>query len=84
MHILANSEGSDEIQYHAQRKKNIQYYLGIITCDPLIYTMDHPKIIVSNRRKNPLVHKGSILINMAHSFSGQLSCMIWILRLMFF
>ena len=37
-------------------------YLELKTCDPSIYTMDHPKFIVSTRRKNPLVHKGLICL----------------------
>ena len=28
--------------------EEIQFYLEIITCDPSIYTIDHPKFIVSN------------------------------------
>ena len=30
----------------------------IITGDPSVYTMDHPKFNTSNKRKNSLVHKG--------------------------
>ena len=29
-------------------EKEIQYFLEIITCDPSIYKMDHPELIVSN------------------------------------
>ena len=28
-----------------------------ITCEPLIYTMDHPKFMYLTRRKNPSVQK---------------------------
>ena len=35
-------------------KKEIQFYLEIIVCDPLMYKMDQ----FETRRKNPLVHKG--------------------------
>ena len=59
MHILANSEGADEILLSRSEKEiHVQYYLEIITCKLIIYTMDHHKIIVSN---NPLVHKGLTL-----------------------
>ena len=30
-------------------QKEIQFYLEIITCDPTIYEMNHPKFIVSNQ-----------------------------------
>ena len=30
-----------------QRENELQFYLEIITCDPWIYTMDHPKFIVT-------------------------------------
>ena len=59
MRMLSNSEDPDEMlqdqdlhcllrQSPSSKKKIDMYYLEIITCDPLIYTMDHPKIIVSN------------------------------------
>ena len=35
-----------------QRKKNI--YLGMITCDPLMFTMDLPKFIVSNQKEKSI------------------------------
>ena len=68
MHIFANSEDPDEMLLHAAfhqgphcllRKeqsldKEIQFYLEIITCDPSIYTMDHPKSIVSNQKEEPV------------------------------
>ena len=61
---LANSEDADEILIlmissgpvlfvKAKRysKKGVQYYFVNITCDPLIYRMYHPKIIVSNQKE---------------------------------
>ena len=71
MRILANSEDPDEMLYHAafylglynllrqkcSSEKKYNCCLEIITCDPSIYTMDYPKVIVSNW-KSPLVHKG--------------------------
>ena len=32
-------------------EKEIQFYFEIITCDPLIYTMDLPKFIVSIQKE---------------------------------
>ena len=32
----------------------MQFYLEIITCDPSNYTLDHPKIIVSNQKEEPI------------------------------
>ena len=31
-------------------------YLEIITCNPLIYTIDHPKLMYKTRRNVPLMH----------------------------
>ena len=56
MHNLANSADPDEMLHNnaafllAERKK-YNFYLEVITCDPSIHTMEHPKL-------NPLVHKG--------------------------
>ena len=58
--LWQNSENSDEMPHNAQfhqglhclqrqiqsSEKGIQFYLEIITCDPSIYTMAHPKFIV--------------------------------------
>ena len=53
LHCLLSQKRSSE--------KEIDFFFLIITCDPLIYTMDHSKFIISNqRRKNLLVHKGII------------------------
>ena len=60
MGALANSENSDEIWHNAafyqglhclirqnlSSEKELQYVLEIITCDPLISTMDHPDLLV--------------------------------------
>ena len=62
MVILANSEDQDEksqketfhqgLHYLPRQKlsseKEIQYYLEIISCDPSIYTIDHPKETASS------------------------------------
>ena len=68
MSSSANSEDPDEMLHHAAfhqstlfaktkqySVKEIQFYLRIITCDPLIYTLDHPKLIVSNLREESIV-----------------------------
>ena len=63
---LANNEDPDEMPYnvafhqglqylpsnknHLQRKIN-NFYLELKTCDLSIYTMDHPKFIVSNQKE---------------------------------
>ena len=39
-------------------EKKSQYYLEIITCNPLAYTIDQPKFIVSNLKEKYMVHKG--------------------------
>ena len=65
MHLLANSEDPDEMPHNVafhqglhnllrqkrSSEKEIQFYLEIITCNPSIYTMDHPKFIVSNQKE---------------------------------
>ena len=33
------------------REKTLQFYLEIVTCDPLNYTMDHSKFIASIQKK---------------------------------
>ena len=73
MCTLANSADTDEMPLYAafhqclncflrqkqSSEKEIQFfYLEIITCDPLIYTMDPPMLLYQTRRKNPLLHKG--------------------------
>ena len=58
---MANSEDPDEMPHNAafhqglhcllgqnqSSGKEIQYFLEIITCDPSIYTKDHPDLTVS-------------------------------------
>ena len=77
MRILANSEDPDEIPHNAtfhqgrrphslliQKRsfvKEVQFFLQIIDYDPPLSIMDHPKLIVSNQREEPItnaVHKG--------------------------
>ena len=45
MHTLANSE------YPALE---IHFYVEIITCDPSVFTMDHPKFIASNQKEESI------------------------------
>ena len=73
MHTMANSEDPDEMPYNAAfllgstllaktktifRERNTDFLLKIISCDPSIHTMDHPKFIHQPRTNSPLVHKG--------------------------
>ena len=65
---LANSEDADEMPHHVafhlglhyllrqkrSSEKEIQFYLENITCNPSIYTMDHPKFIVSNQKEESI------------------------------
>ena len=41
----------------------MQYLFEVITCDPTIYTMDHPDLTLSNfmEWKSPLDYKGVIM-----------------------
>ena len=43
LHCLLKQKQSSE--------KDIQFYLEIITCDPSMYSMDHPKLIVLNQKE---------------------------------
>ena len=68
MCTLAYSEDPDEMPLNTAFHKGlhcllrqklsseneIQFNLEIITCNPLIYTMDHPKFIVSNQKEEPI------------------------------
>ena len=64
MGSLANCEDQDEMPFHQgllclhrqnrYSEKEIQYFLEIITCDPSIYTMDHPDLPVSNFMGNSI------------------------------
>ena len=68
MGTLANNEDPDEMPHDAafhQRlhylvkqnrpsEKEIQYFLETITCEPSIYTMDHPDFIVCSCRENSI------------------------------
>ena len=51
----ASSEPALFVQTHQSSEKD---YLKIVACDPLIYAMDHPKLLYQTRRKNPLLQKG--------------------------
>ena len=46
IHCLLRQKRSSE--------KEIQLYLEIIACEPSIYTMDHPKFIVSNQKEESI------------------------------
>ena len=68
LHALANSEDPDEMPHDAafhlglhcllrqkrSAEKEIQFLFGNITCDPSIYTMDHPKFMVSNQKEESI------------------------------
>ena len=69
MRTLANSTDSDEmpqnvafhqgLHYLLQAKNNLMrkkynFYLEIKAHNPLIYTMDHPKFIVSNQKEESI------------------------------
>ena len=68
MDTLANSEDPDEMLYIVTfhqglhcllrqkqfSEKYMQFYLKIIICDPLIYTMDHPKFVVQYQKKEAI------------------------------
>ena len=43
-------------------EKEIQFYFEIITCDPLIYTMDLPKLIVSTQKEDSI---SALRVNMS-------------------
>ena len=46
LHCLLNPKQSSE--------KEIQFHLVFITCDPSIYTVDHPKVIISYQREESI------------------------------
>ena len=68
MSTLANSEDSDEMPHkvafhqglHCLLKQNYLYrkkyniIMKIVACDLSIYTMDHPKFIVSNQKEESI------------------------------
>ena len=68
MCTLANSKDTDEMPHHEalvqglhyllrqkrSTEKEIQFYLEIITCNPSIYTMDHPKFTVLNQKEESI------------------------------
>ena len=69
MHSLANSEDPDEMPHNGafhqglhcllRHKHNLQgqkqiFYAEIITRDPSVYTMDHPKFIASNQKEESI------------------------------
>ena len=48
---------------HPKRKDIFQQY-DFITYDPLIYTMDHPKFIISNQKEESFcAQRGNLAIN---------------------
>ena len=64
MRTLASSEDPDEMPYNSAFHQGLYgllrknpssekytFYMEIITCDPSVYTMDHPKFVVSNQKK---------------------------------
>ena len=73
MNTLAKSENSNEmpqnvafhqdlhrlLRHEISSENGIYFCLEIITCDPLMYTMDLPKFIVSNQKEDCIrEHKG--------------------------
>ena len=54
LHYLPSQKRSSE--------KEIQFYLGMKTCEPSIYTMDHSKFIVSNQKKESISTKCYLLV----------------------
>ena len=63
MGTLENSEDPDEMLHYVafhqsllrqnqSSKKEIQYFLEIITCDPSLCIMDHPDFIVCSFMEN--------------------------------
>ena len=68
MHILTKSENSNEMPQNAafnqdlhcllrhkiSSEKEIYFCLEIIICDPLMYTMDLHKFIVSNKKEESI------------------------------
>ena len=65
---LANSKDPEEMPHnvafhwglhclllwHNLKGKKYSFYLEIITCDPSVYTMDHPKFIASNQKEESI------------------------------
>ena len=65
---LANSDHTDEMLHNAtfhqglnclirqtrSSEKEIQFYLEIITCDPLIHTINHFKCVVSSQKERSI------------------------------
>ena len=51
------------------KETEIQFYLKIITCDPSVYTIDHPKFIISNQNESStcILPEGVFALNL---FSG--------------
>ena len=88
MSTFANSEDPDEMPHEAAFHEGLHcslrlnqsleievYFLEIITCDPSIYTMDHPNLTVSNfmgnfiglKKVNPIIPmKSSIQFDIKH------------------
>ena len=62
--LYAYSEDPDEMSHFicvytfcidkSEFQRQIQFYLEIIMCDPSVYTLGHPKFIVSNQKEEPI------------------------------
>ena len=53
--LLQKRSSEKEIQFHLEfTKKEKQFYLEIITFNPLIHTKAHPKFIVSNPKEESI------------------------------
>ena len=59
MRSLANSKEADKMLHNAvfqqgldsTSSREVQFHFEIITSDPSVYTMDHPKLILSNQKE---------------------------------
>ena len=52
MHNAAFHQGLHCLQWHKQSSmKEIRFYVEMITRDPSVYTLDHPKFIASNQKE---------------------------------
>ena len=65
MHTLANNDDPDEMPHDAAfhqglhgllryKRSSEKYNLEIKICDPSIYKMDQPKLIVSNQKEESI------------------------------
>ena len=53
-HCLLRQKRSSEKEIHYFLFFFFVFFFKIITCDPLIYTIDHPNCIVSNQKEESI------------------------------